>query len=460
MMKLPIPQDWDGETWQCVEVTWPKSIEYDALLIGFLSYLMRGRAYDERTGIITDAQAIGREIWDRNYPLQSCHGAPLPIPPTETMLQYCDYDDCNCEDNDMSCAPCAPIRIKDGVLQWFSCGDWIDIGRLSDPSSSSQQAEQTTPSTPIENAACLKVSNAAYLIKSVADGMLQNSVTNPPGLFGLGAIQAIEWTMGLFPLIQFDRQQLFYAYRTARTLIDAGKTTIDDVLTDHAYQLALCQAVQYMNPDNKGITLEEWNAVQTAVWYQALTVGGQDAQTFFIQISAAIGLGGASWYVNQIDIATGTPDCDCPENLIEIPVAYEWIHDYDFRIQEFGWEYIYGDASDGSYEAGIGFCHRNMNTNADRMPGLKKTKPNSQSPSYLGYVRMTVTSWPTPTTHSYVGKIRIPTASWEIYDQYAWGGAIIDAICGSRVWNQNEVLNVFHGTTVTGTPSSGDGILT
>ena len=71
-MKLPIPEDWDGVSWQCIEVQWPDSVQYRGLLLGVLSLLTRGRLWDESTGTIRDAQAIGWQIFNRNYPLTEC----------------------------------------------------------------------------------------------------------------------------------------------------------------------------------------------------------------------------------------------------------------------------------------------------------------------------------------------------------------------------------------------------
>lgn len=69
-MKNPIPQDWDGESWKRYCVCWPDSELWTGLLLGFLSYCTRGRSWHENTGSIKDAQAIGWEIFNRNYPLE------------------------------------------------------------------------------------------------------------------------------------------------------------------------------------------------------------------------------------------------------------------------------------------------------------------------------------------------------------------------------------------------------
>lgn len=65
-MKIPIPTDWDNETWELKLVCWPKSNQWQGIFNGILSIPVRGRFWDERTGTITDAQNIGREILKRS----------------------------------------------------------------------------------------------------------------------------------------------------------------------------------------------------------------------------------------------------------------------------------------------------------------------------------------------------------------------------------------------------------
>lgn len=66
MPRIKIPTDWNGEDWTCIPVEWPNSIEWLALLRGFVGTPARGRFWDERTGSILDAQAIGLDIEERN----------------------------------------------------------------------------------------------------------------------------------------------------------------------------------------------------------------------------------------------------------------------------------------------------------------------------------------------------------------------------------------------------------
>lgn len=71
MPQYPIPDDWDGVTYECFIVEWPNSVQWVGLLRGLLTSPLRGRFWDGKTGTITDAQDIGREIEERN-PVTLC----------------------------------------------------------------------------------------------------------------------------------------------------------------------------------------------------------------------------------------------------------------------------------------------------------------------------------------------------------------------------------------------------
>lgn len=68
-MKLPIPADWDGESWCRWAICWPDSEAWEAILRGFVTLPQRGWTWDERTGSIIAIQEVGREITAANLPL-------------------------------------------------------------------------------------------------------------------------------------------------------------------------------------------------------------------------------------------------------------------------------------------------------------------------------------------------------------------------------------------------------
>lgn len=71
MSLMPIPEDWDDETFCCKVVEWPDSPQWEAILLGLLTWPIRGRFWDGSTGTITDAQSVGRQIYDLNV-IEGC----------------------------------------------------------------------------------------------------------------------------------------------------------------------------------------------------------------------------------------------------------------------------------------------------------------------------------------------------------------------------------------------------
>lgn len=86
-MKLPIPQDWDGETWCRWSICWPQSEGWEGILRGFLTLPQRGWTWDERTGSILAVQETGRQITAENIPL---NGVFMACNDTELVSAFND----------------------------------------------------------------------------------------------------------------------------------------------------------------------------------------------------------------------------------------------------------------------------------------------------------------------------------------------------------------------------------
>jgi hypothetical protein len=80
-MKIPIPDDWDGETYQFVCWSWPKSTKWTALLRGLMSFYTRGRSWDETTGDVQTAQSIAKACYEAMYEMPDCEGVICPPGP-------------------------------------------------------------------------------------------------------------------------------------------------------------------------------------------------------------------------------------------------------------------------------------------------------------------------------------------------------------------------------------------
>lgn len=61
-----IPNDWNGVDWACHVIEWPASPLWQAILLGQLTELKRGRFWDSESGTVTGAQAVALEIMLRN----------------------------------------------------------------------------------------------------------------------------------------------------------------------------------------------------------------------------------------------------------------------------------------------------------------------------------------------------------------------------------------------------------
>lgn len=129
MPRLPIPDDWNGE-FECVQIQWPSSPKWMALLAGFIISPSRGWYWDERTGSVKGAQQIGFQIDALNIPFVSCGGDAVQID-KEYITRYVESAE---SDFLMSLCGVNPkaFKIENGSL-WVKdfCGDWVEIGALT-----------------------------------------------------------------------------------------------------------------------------------------------------------------------------------------------------------------------------------------------------------------------------------------------------------------------------------------
>ena len=125
-MKLPIPNDRTNDAWHCVQIDWPDSPLWNALLRGWLSQMMRGRTYDETTGSILDTMAIGREIWARNEIFRSCDGSETPGAAAEQAPIIAGDWFGEDEESEMGCGFCYRYT-EAGIMEILVCGEWVPV---------------------------------------------------------------------------------------------------------------------------------------------------------------------------------------------------------------------------------------------------------------------------------------------------------------------------------------------
>lgn len=149
-MAIPIPDDWDNETWFSVCVEWPDSIQWRSLFWMSVNRFSRGRTWDEKTGTVTDAQAIGKEIYYRALVAgEGCTGDPdeikleylnwlldcLGLEQVETLPENCGqvaqiFDKCDggCSEDGDCMANVTNLRCTDdGYLEMERCCQWIRV---------------------------------------------------------------------------------------------------------------------------------------------------------------------------------------------------------------------------------------------------------------------------------------------------------------------------------------------
>jgi hypothetical protein len=134
-MKLPIPDDWDGESWHCVQIRWPDSEGYNGLLRGFLSQMTRGRFWDENSGVIKDAQAVGWQVFDENWPFIVCGQQDNNGNGSDSGGDsQPSGGGCGCIGEwDMPCIDISSLlKIENGKL-WVrnGCCEWVEVGDIS-----------------------------------------------------------------------------------------------------------------------------------------------------------------------------------------------------------------------------------------------------------------------------------------------------------------------------------------
>lgn len=183
-MNLPIPADWNGQDWRCIQIVWPDSPYWIAMLNGWLSQFKRGRLWDETTGDLLAVMAIGAEIWYRNQALPGCDGTPTPQPDPDVINQYlgggCPGD---CED-EMPCIDITSLlKIEGGKLYARNaCCEWELIGALTGGDNVEDPGDDpfTPPGeTPPTFYACGKAESAARLVRDVATAIWEQFDSYP-----------------------------------------------------------------------------------------------------------------------------------------------------------------------------------------------------------------------------------------------------------------------------------------
>lgn len=362
-MQVPIPDDWDGETWFCSEVQWPDSPLWTALLAGALSMFTRGRVYDGRSGSILDAQAVGREIWARNFPFVQCGDDAPETPETpdggaseqiKFILSLLDSDD-ESEECEMGCC----LRWNNGVLEVFSCGAWTPVEGIGgipvvDPDTALPddwtEGQVDSNGDPIECDPC----GAAYALTEAVFS-IGNAVYEQADNFDFWKwVSDVESDVGM----DLNNRYVYEAVVQSTSNLALDAADITDIL-DYSPGTVLDigqrsnfrnMAVKYQTADCAGMTEEAFEKFKEA-WASSFL---PDAPLFgwWSHVLSALGPNKAR-EITAIGKSDGTRDC-AGYDPYGAPADADWNYVYDFTQGPHDFLEA-GNSVEGHYVANVGW---------------------------------------------------------------------------------------------------------
>lgn len=327
-MKLPIPDDWDGASWRCVQIQWPDSELYLALLRGFLTQFTRGRFWDEKSGIIKDAQAIGWDLFDKNWPFVACQDSNGNGNGNDNGDSPVICGGITIEGEEDMGQVVTEIKIVDGKLRVYyghCCYDDLDVGALGGDDMGIDDAPYGDEG---EFSACGKATAAIEKLYAVAAS-------------AWSCIDEYPWEY--IPIYSRDHPDLSGGNQM---FINCVVTAIQlDIITDEAtvfqdYEKAelICWLVARLEDDETGMTSDDYNALLNKIedYFGLLTldpVGAKKAELFKL---AAVAIGPGDFEdVTALGANVLDGNCDCPEEPIEILPDFgegmDWVYVFDFR---------------------------------------------------------------------------------------------------------------------------------
>lgn len=317
-MQLPIPDDWDGQDFECVQIQWPNSAKWFAILAGLITTPTRGRFWDANTGSIKGVQAIGYEIDQRNMPFISCDGETVITINGETYTRYIES-----LEGDFLMSLCGynpkAFKIESGTLYVRDfCGEWVAIGATNaqpDYPSPDDIFPDPVPDGLVDSTPCAMALKLATFVYNIVAAALASSDGADP-LYGVFDFQ--DDLQGAFPTIDLSFSDTFNLFFNTFALNVAGYET--ETLNLAAIQWLACNWAPLIPQTNSGISSSVYSDLISAsdgalknafgdsafygfgrtmrfAWQDALkAIGPKDAQkiTYYVQPS-------------------GLEDCLCPD---------------------------------------------------------------------------------------------------------------------------------------------------
>jgi len=384
MPQLPIPDDWNGEDWLCLQVQWPNSVKYRALLAGFLSYLGRGRAYDRDTGSIKDAQEIGWEIFYRNTPFVPCVEQEEPTEQPSPGEYPCDWAYENVEpyesEDEMACYIDA-LECREGVLWYRMCGKWYPVeGCTEGQTPPSETDEDVIPSETPEQAESWKCSKATVIVNKlfeVAEAALDNALTldfigNVQDAVGMdlnnAALRSLHIQIAIMTVLQLEEIR-------------------DDWTLERKADM-ICDLSKRLDGSNNDIGPNQWDIIKNEVTTSF-------APDIFMQNFASLCL--LSIGFDNLRTLTRTAvyllPSDCCPSESEIPGLYDWAHEIDFSAENTLYDWVPTGVG-ATHEIGTGIVSTPV-AYGDRLAGVVKSLPPVlPEGARFTFMLAEFTSWP------------------------------------------------------------------
>lgn len=285
----------------CFKVMLPNNTEYRALLGGLLWLLTRGRTYDERSGVIREAQRVGYRIFEASYPLRECDSA--------CVEKECDCDPCQTgrggailegEETDMG-QVVTDVQIVDGKLRvFFGPCCWHDLGSAADLIDATDRTgdlpNDVQPDNNDKDVRCQKAYGIASHVFNMAALLCQ-----APDSFVLGLYHDL---MAAYPSVSFDRTDLALAWAEWAAYTGAGLDFDDGSPAFKRYVCNLRAAFE----NTWGISSDEFKAMKSSLG------SAVDLVTDAIMHGLIDAVGPGDW--NDIALALALVpdefDCTCP----------------------------------------------------------------------------------------------------------------------------------------------------
>ena len=446
-MKIPIPDDWNGESWECFQVQWPASPKYLALFAGLMSLLQRGRFWDERSGTITEAQKIGGEIFGANWPVTLCSGDNAQPPETEIMRAICGA--MVVEDESMG-QVVTEVRVEDGKLyvEYGPCCVYeFDI---CCPSGMPQPEDPNAPETPEATewaSACDKAHTLVEAIKTAVSVILNgiNDFNSP--------VQIASNVESAIPGI--DVADIEFTAAWAAGLNVAAASYDDELMNSDYWQALKCAFAPAMTGGPGGVTPDlyaELRSIQKSIGQRYFTIGDYPVFSSMQQLPyyafASFGDKDVQKLTSYLSPVAGS-DCRCPEETVndtyEVPSGMDWIEIFDFTqsdgpfvgheapVTRGGSGWYFGDDTSGAGASGWRVKHAASNDTTVKYVWLEMETAQGFAP-YGGYAQI-------GNSTQKAAEISLVTAG---SGQIVWADSVVDYSIGET----NEISLHFTATSL------------